>query len=47
MGPAGYETPYGHWPSRAGFTVPNRKVYTTNDEHTPIWLCGEGVSCTV
>ena len=44
MGPAGYETPYGHWPSRAGFTVADGKVYTTNDEHTPdpvMWRGGK------
>jgi hypothetical protein len=44
MGPAGTETPYGHWPSRAGFTVADGKIYTTNDEHTPdavMWRGGK------
>ncbi len=44
MGPAGLETPYGHWPSRAGFTVADGKIYTSNDEHTPdpvMWRGGK------
>jgi hypothetical protein len=44
MGPAGVETPYGHWPSRAGFTIADGKMYTTNDEHTPdqvMWRGGK------
>ncbi len=44
MGPSGFETPYGHWPSRAGFTVADGKIYTTNDEHTPdsvMWRGGK------
>jgi outer membrane protein assembly factor BamB len=44
MGPAGLESPYGHWPSRAGFTVADGKIYTSNDEHTPdpvMWRGGK------
>jgi hypothetical protein len=44
MGPAGTETPYGEWPSRAGFTVADGKIYATNDEHTPdavMWRGGK------
>ena len=35
MGPAGFETPYGHWPTRAGWTIADGKIYATNDDHTP------------
>ena len=44
MGPAGSETLYGHWPSRAGFTVADGKIYASNDEHTPnsvMWRGGK------
>ena len=35
MGPAGLETPYGNWPTRAGWTIADGKMYATNDDHTP------------
>ncbi len=35
MGPSGFETPYGNWPTRAGWTIADGKIYATNDDHTP------------
>lgn len=35
MGPSGLETPYGNWPTRAGWTIADGKVFATNDDHTP------------
>jgi hypothetical protein len=40
FGSAGYETPYGTWPSYAGFNIADGKIYVTNDDHSPdsvIW----------
>jgi len=40
MGKAGYETPYGVWPSYNGFTIADGKIFVTNDEHssdTVLW----------
>jgi hypothetical protein len=41
---AGYETPYGSWPTYAGFTVADHKLFTTADDHSPdsvIWRGGK------
>ena len=35
MGPSGIETPFGNWPTRAGWTIADGKIYATNDDHTP------------
>ncbi|MEM2953627.1 MAG: PQQ-binding-like beta-propeller repeat protein [Candidatus Bathyarchaeia archaeon] len=35
LGSAGYETPYGTWPSYTGFTIADGKIYATNDDHSP------------
>jgi hypothetical protein len=35
MGPSGIETPFGNWPTRAGWTIADGKIYLTNDDHTP------------
>ena len=35
FGDAGYETPYGTWPTRGGMTIADGKVYISNDEHSP------------
>jgi hypothetical protein len=35
MGPSGKETPFGNWPTRAGWTIADGKIYATNDDHTP------------
>ncbi len=35
FGSAGYETPYGTWPSYTGPTIADGKIYITNDDHSP------------
>ena len=35
FGSAGYETPYGTWPSYAGFNIADGKIFLTNDDHSP------------
>jgi hypothetical protein len=35
LGNAGYETPYGTWPSYTGPTIADGKIYITNDDHSP------------
>jgi outer membrane protein assembly factor BamB len=35
MGNAGYETPYGVWPTYSGFTIADGKLFHSNDEHSP------------
>jgi len=35
FGSAGYETPYGVWPTYNGFTIADHKIYVANDEHSP------------
>ena len=43
-GSAGYETPYGTWPTYAGFNIADGKIYVTNDDHSPdsvIWRGGK------
>jgi len=34
-GSAGFETPYGTWPTHGGFTIADGKIYVCNDEHSP------------
>jgi len=44
FGSAGYETPYGTWPTYNGFTLADHKVFQTNDDHSPdsvIWRGGK------
>jgi hypothetical protein len=35
MGKAGYETPYGVWPTYSGFTIADGKLFYSADEHSP------------
>lgn len=35
FGNSGMETVYGSWPTYAGFTIADHKIYVTNDEHSP------------
>lgn len=35
MGKAGYETPYGVYPTYNGFTIADGKIFVSNDEHSP------------
>jgi len=44
VGSAGYETPYGSWPSYNGFTIADGKIYVGADEHSPnsvLWRGGK------
>jgi hypothetical protein len=44
FGDAGYETPYGTYPTYNGFTIADHKIYLTNDEHSPdsvMWRGGK------
>ncbi len=44
LGSAGYETPYGTWPSYTGFNIVDHKIYMTNDDHSPdsvVWRGGK------
>ena len=44
MGSAGYETPYGVWPTYNGFTIADGKIFVSNDEHSPdavLWRGGK------
>jgi hypothetical protein len=44
LGSAGYETPYGTWPSYTGFNIADHKIYMTNDDHSPdsvVWRGGK------
>jgi hypothetical protein len=43
-GSSGFETPYGSWPTYAGPTVADGKLFTTNDDHSPdsvLWRGGK------